>query len=81
MGNSPAADESRNQGLTSAELDILLCQRFHETLGLFSSPDRGHGGIPRGTSPHPWRSYPSTAGQADRPNFLERDPLAPSFVL
>ena len=43
-GKLPHRHELRNHGLTSAELDILFCQSFHETLRLFSSPGHGHGG-------------------------------------
>jgi hypothetical protein len=45
-GKLSRGHELCNQGLTSAELDILLRESFHEALGLFS-PGHGHGGIPR----------------------------------
>ena len=80
-GKLPHRHELRNQGLTSAELDILFCQSFHETLRLFSSPGHGHGCSTTSTSPHPWRSCHSIAGQADRPNFLELRSFGTSFVL
>ena len=46
-GKLSRGHELRNERLTSADLDILFCQGFHETMGLFSSPSHGHGGIPR----------------------------------